>query len=128
MEAIDLLILIIIFQFKHFIADYLLQGKYMLGKFKESGWELPLLAHSAVHMVLTFLIVVCYLPLSYAVLLASVDMTIHFGIDRVKVILSRGYNSGTDKEFWWFLGADQMAHHLTHYAIAIAVLLMGTYV
>ena len=28
-------ILLVIFQFKHFIADYLLQNNYMLGKFKD---------------------------------------------------------------------------------------------
>lgn len=40
-----LFILLILFQIKHFVADYLLQGEYMLGKFKP-GWSFlkPLLS------------------------------------------------------------------------------------
>jgi len=117
MGIIDLIVLILIFQVKHFLADYLLQGKYMLGKFKENGWELPLLAHSGVHMGLTYIILAHYLPWQYALGLATADLCIHFLIDRVKVLASAKYDSKVDKEFWWWLGADQMAHHVTHYAI-----------
>lgn len=124
MDAIGLLILIAVFQLKHFIADYLLQGKYMLGKFKLVGWELPLFAHASVHMAMTFLIVFFYLPFWMALILSVFDMMIHFAIDRLKVVLSRDYDSSKDKEFWWWLGADQMAHHYTHYAIAFAVFIL----
>lgn len=110
----EFLLLIFIFQIKHFVADYLLQGSYMLGKFNLKGWEIPLLAHSSVHMAMTFGIVLCYLPLPYAIGLAIMDISLHFCIDRIKVVASRGYDSNTDKEFWWLLGLDQMAHHYTH--------------
>ncbi|CAL9968308.1 membrane protein [Vibrio phage D148] len=126
MEAIDLLILILIFQVKHFVADFLLQGKYMLGKFKVKGWELPLAAHSLVHMVMTFTIILHYLPIKYALGLAIIDMGIHFLVDRAKVVLSRDYDKDVDKEFWWWLGADQMAHHVTHYAIAFSVITIAS--
>lgn len=126
MEATDLLILIVIFQFKHFIADYLLQGKYMLGKFKEKGWELPLFSHAVVHMLMTFVIVLHYLPMKYAVALSIIDMGIHFVVDRVKVVRSAKYDSSKDKEFWWWLGADQAAHHFTHYAIAFVTLIIAS--
>ena len=122
MEVLDLLILIFIFQIKHFVADYLLQGKYMLGKFKSVGWELPLTAHVAVHMAMTFCILIWYLPIEFALVLSMMDMSIHFLIDRAKVVLSRGYDSSKDKEFWWLLGLDQMAHHFTHYLIAFVVI------
>lgn len=116
MDVIDLLILIVVFQFKHFIADYLLQGRYMLGKFKEVGWEKPLVAHCSVHFVFTLVILMFVVP-QYAVLLALADFCVHFIIDRIKVVKSRKYDKDVDKEFWWALGADQLAHHLTHYAI-----------
>lgn len=74
MDAFDLIVLIAVFQVKHFVADYILQGKYMLGKFKLVGWEMPLLAHSSVHMAMTFFIVLCYLPVQYALMLAVLDM------------------------------------------------------
>lgn len=124
MEAFDLLILILVFQVKHFLADYIFQGKYMLGKFKLVNWELPLAAHSAVHMGMTFMIALAYIPIQYAALVAVADMVIHFIIDRVKVVFSRDYDSAVDKEFWWWLGADQMAHHVTHYAIAFTILIL----
>lgn len=49
--------LLIAFQVKHFLADYPLQNRYMLGKFKD-GWAFfwPLMAHAAVHGFGTFLI------------------------------------------------------------------------
>lgn len=124
MTAIELIILISIFQLKHFLADYIFQGKYMLGKFKDKGWEMPLLAHTSVHMLMTYLIVLYYLPWYYALLLSIGDMCTHFLIDRFKVVVSKGYDSSKDKEFWWWLGADQMAHHFTHYAIAFTVLIL----
>lgn len=76
--------LLIVYQFKHFVADFPLQGKYMLGKFK-SGWEffLPLLAHVAVHGAFTLTIVLA-LGLPHMWWLALVDMSIHFTMDRLK--------------------------------------------
>jgi len=129
-------------QFKHFIADYLLQGKYMLGKFKDKGWILPLSAHCVIHYLFTASIAVaCGLSTFQAFLLGALDFTIHFIMDRIKAspkmlgryaalsknemyaIIHRQRNNGLmpdDKEllksnvlFWWSLGLDQMVHHLT---------------
>ena len=118
METITLIfVLLIAFQAKHFVADYLLQNSYMLGKFKEYGWEMPLLAHVGVHIALTALIgILC--GVSPAMILAAclVDFTVHFAVDRWKVLLSKTYTT-QDAQFWHLLGADQMLHHLTHYGI-----------
>lgn len=121
MDAIGLLALIAVFQIKHFLADYIWQGRYMLGKFKDSGWCKPLSAHCGVHFAMTFLIVIYHLPIEWAIGLAVLDFMIHFTVDRVKVVVSKGYDSSKDKEFWWCLGADQMAHHFTHYALALLI-------
>ena len=77
--------LLVIYQLKHFLADYPLQGKYMLGKFQD-GWAflLPLLAHVGVHGVGTALIAVAFGRPSLAIPLAAFDMTIHFFMDRIK--------------------------------------------
>ena len=40
------LLLAVIYQVKHFLADYPLQTPYMLQKFKEQDWETPLAAHA----------------------------------------------------------------------------------
>lgn len=115
-------LLLIAFQLKHFLCDYPLQGRYMLGKFKKEGWEIPLAAHAAVHFVGTFLIAI-FFGFKIALAVAALDFFVHFVVDKIKVEASRSTDH-SKPEFWWYLGLDQMAHHLTHYAIiAILVLL-----
>jgi hypothetical protein len=110
--------LLVIYQFKHFVADYPLQGRYMLGKFKSGReWILPLAAHATVHFAFTFAICLAVRP-TFALPLALLDFCVHFVVDRVKAsphLLGRF--KPTQPYFWWALGADQMAHHLTHYLI-----------
>lgn len=114
-------LLLILFQVKHFIADYPLQNKYMLGKFK-ADWEFftPLLFHSWVHAVLTLGITLSFTgDTVLAVKMYFLDMVIHFLMDRIKAgpkYLGR-FKDMYDRKFWWSLGLDQMVHHLTHYLI-----------
>jgi hypothetical protein len=76
--------LLVIYQFKHFLADYIFQGKYMLGKFKGgSDWIAPLLAHVGVHAAFTFVIALFFKP-EWAYALACFDATVHFAMDRIK--------------------------------------------
>lgn len=111
-------LLLVLFQIKHFLADYPLQGKYMLGKFKPQGWVPPLAAHCGVHAAFTFLICIAFVRPELAIALSVFDFVIHFIMDRIKAspkMLGRyGMN---DKKFWWSLGLDQSVHHLTHYFI-----------
>jgi hypothetical protein len=135
-----LFILLIVYQVKHFVADYLLQGRYMLGKFKE-GWDfvLPLLAHVAVHAALTFCIVFFFVHRSgLALSLAILDASIHFFMDRIKAgkkylgrwspLTASTYPTATPEQksgnilYWWSLGLDQMVHHCTHYGIIWIIL------
>lgn len=77
--------LLIIMQFKHFIADYPLQTPYMLGKFKDKGWVLPLTAHCGVHFLFTFIISFIFTKsLSLSLLFGFIDFFIHFIMDRIK--------------------------------------------
>jgi hypothetical protein len=156
-------ILLVIYQAKHFLADYPLQGRFMLGKFKKfPDFIIPLMAHSLIHGLFTYLIALMYRP-DLAIGLGAFDAGMHFLIDRVKASPSmlgrfKALNSATYMQalnmsmglsiidgkpmpdrtdektmrvykkigkddlksntyFWWSLGLDQMAHHLTHYAI-----------
>lgn len=97
---ITLLNLLVIYQLKHLICDYFLQGKYMLGKFNREGWIMPLAAHCAVHALATFSIALYYMP-SYALPLAIADFIVHFVVDKIKVESSREFDKNTDKEYWW---------------------------
>lgn len=73
---------LLLVQVKHFIADYPLQGKYMLGKFKEKGWVLPLAVHAGVHALFTLGIALAINPTRWWVCL--LDFVAHFIMDRVK--------------------------------------------
>jgi hypothetical protein len=116
------LLLLCAYQLKHFFADYPLQTPYMLRKF-ESGrtWILPLAAHAGVHAGATLLIALCVRPSMFW--LALVDFVVHFIVDRIKASPSLlGRFKPNQPYFWWALGADQMAHHLTHYGILFLLL------
>ena len=78
-----LMVLFVIFQLKHFLADYPLQIPYMLGKFKPGwGFLAPLSAHCAVHGVFTLAIVWTINPSLWW--LSLVDFGAHFLMDLVK--------------------------------------------
>jgi hypothetical protein len=114
---------VVIFQFKHLLADFILQTPWMAqGKEKPKGWLAPLAAHAGVHGVLTMAILWVTAP-SIA-FLGFVDFAVHFAIDRAKGLLSREFDADTTKtSFWWLIGIDQTLHHLTHlfFAVLIAV-------
>ena len=148
--------LLLFYQAKHFVADFPLQGTYMLGKFKPDwGFFLPLLAHASVHGAMTLALCLWVNPAYWW--LALIDMAVHFCMDRIKAgpkYLGRfkpltapefkkafdTYKNTEDKEprdiargklkgnvlFWWSLGLDQTVHHLTHYFI-IYVLVMDRF-
>lgn len=77
-------LLLILYQMKHFLADYPLQGKYCLGKFKP-GWDFlgPLAVHCSVHSGMT-LGIVMYMNRSELWWLAIFDFVVHFTMDRIK--------------------------------------------
>ena len=134
-------LLLVIFQLKHFLADYPLQRPWMLGKFKPGiGFVLPLAAHCFVHGLLTW----CIVGIAYAwrhgeqgyatsISLAVFDFCAHFVMDRVKAspklmgrwkpLTAETYPTATkaarrsNRLFWDAIGFDQMVHHLTHYVI-----------
>lgn len=118
--------LLIVFQLKHFLADYPLQmNEYMQGKFNKEGWVFPLLSHVAVHGFFTLLICLTLVPVHIAFFLAGIDMTIHFVMDRIKAspnLLGR-YKDMNRPAYWNTLGFDQAVHHLTHYGIILTIVL-----
>lgn len=115
-------ILLIMFQLKHFICDYLLQNRYMLGKAGKDNWFKPLLAHSSVHSLGT-LIIVSFLNIKLAFILALLDLILHFIVDRIKASPYMLNRWSIDKPyFWWALGLDQMIHHLFNYIFIFIII------
>lgn len=110
--------LLVLFQVKHFIADFPLQREYMLKKFLP-GWEffIPLATHCFVHSILTLAIVLAIDTSLWW--LALVDFVTHFIMDRLKSgpkYLGR-YQDRSRPGFWNSFGLDQMVHHLTGFYI-----------
>lgn len=84
MSITVLFIFLALVQVKHFLADYPLQNEYMLGKFKDHFWGRPLLAHVAVHGLFTFVLAIIFGAWKLSLLLALLDISIHFIMDRIK--------------------------------------------
>ena len=127
------------FQLKHFIADYVLQGRYMLRKFDRTGWLIPLASHAAVHGLFTFFISAYTLMMLTSVstlklnlasfILAAYDFVQHFTMDRIKSspnLLGR-YKDKEKREFWLCLGFDQMVHHLSDLLIVFFLIKLCGY-
>lgn len=78
-------VLLVVFQAKHYVADFPLQNEYMLKKFSPN-WDffLPLLSHALVHAVFTFAISVGFVGAKFAAILGALDLVIHFTMDRIK--------------------------------------------
>ncbi|MEO0879968.1 MAG: DUF3307 domain-containing protein [Pseudomonadota bacterium] len=111
--------LFIVFQIKQLLADYVFQTIWMVnGKGRAgAGFIFPLFVHVFLHASLTLAIVAVIDPSLWY--LAVVDFAVHFVIDRLKSG-PRWFGRIDDpsrQAYWALFGLDQMAHHLTHYAI-----------
>ena len=86
MAAVNwVMLFLVVFQVKHWLADYPLQNKYMLKKFLPgTAWILPLAAHCGVHAIFTFGICFLLLPWQLSLQLAVFDFAVHFVMDRLK--------------------------------------------
>lgn len=111
--------MLVAFQVKHLIGDYLLQTGWMVrGKTRPGpSYIFPLAVHVFVHAATTFAIVMIVNPALWW--LALFDFAVHFIMDRIKSsprLLGR-YADMNKQSFWIPFGIDQMVHHLTHYFI-----------
>jgi hypothetical protein len=79
------------FSVKHFLADFVLQTKWIaLGKDRRDAWLQPLGAHVAIHAGLALLIILVVAPRLWW--LALVDLAVHFAIDRASRYWGAGVN------------------------------------
>jgi hypothetical protein len=138
----NLFLLLVLFQLKHFLADFPFQTDWMLRKFAPD-WSFvwPLLAHSSVHALFTCVLFLCFgASIPVALALAGLNGVVHFGMDRLKagprylgrfkqlsgeqLLWARIPVNGKpnhkslwgNKLFWWSLGLDQLVHGLTDLA------------
>lgn len=111
-------ILLIVYQLKHFLADYPLQGQYMLRKFSPvpSVWIPALAAHAGVHASFTYVIAFVFTRSpSFSISVAFLDFLVHFGMDRIKAsphLLGR-YKSLSANEYAIYskIASSKSEHH-----------------
>ena len=132
MQAEQFLILALIFQIKHLLADYYQQTPYMyLNKGQPIGWEIPLALHAGIQASYTFVISAGYLlyqNLAWSDILVLsfgfwvFDFVTHFVTDRWKATRKGGPDT---PKFWIYLGWDQMIHHIVGLLIVYALVIVG---
>lgn len=116
----DVVTVYLLFRLKHFMADYLLQTTWMArGKEKPVGWATALFAHAGVHAIGTTAIAAAFAP--SMMILGTIDLFLHAGIDRAKAACRQ--LTPSQPAFWWAHGIDQEAHHLTHFAYVLVIIL-----
>lgn len=119
--TVSLAALVAAFSFKHFLADFLLQNRWIaLGKGCRAGWVGPLAAHAGIHAALALALILLVRPSLWW--LAPVDLVVHFTIDRGKTLASLwGRWTPEHAPYWWLFGFDQFLHQLTNTGLALAL-------
>lgn len=101
-------------QVKHFLIDFPLQNKFQWSNKGTYGHPGGIL-HAGLHGIGTYICLAWWSPYA-AVILSLIDAIVHYHIDWAKMNLNSkfGWGPNTHEQFWWLLGADQLAHQLTY--------------
>ncbi len=115
------LLLLALLQVKHWYIDFVNQTEEEVeGKGKYGNSEG--INHSAKHGIGTMAVVLCVTGLDYIALagvIAFIDFVCHYHIDWAKININKSKNyTVNDKQFWMWLGFDQLLHQLTYLFIA----------
>jgi hypothetical protein len=116
---IEILILLVLLQIKHWLIDFVYQTDDMIKHKGLYGHSIGL-EHSLWHGAASVVILTLFTPIEWAVILAVVDFVVHYHIDFIK--MRYGETDVTSKKFWHHLGLDQMLHQLTYIGIIYALL------
>lgn len=120
----EILVVLILFQLKHFFADFPLQNFFMISGKGKTGlaWIMPLSAHCAVHAGLSLSIILFVNPSLFWLIIG--EFVAHFLIDRSKCLykLPQGAWAPDEKgkylsKYYMAFGLDQMAHQICYMII-----------
>lgn len=125
------ILLFFLFQIKHLVVDFFLQGPYMYlnkGTFGHPGG----LLHAGLHGVVSLIMLVWLFgvhhqsALLWLATICVAEFVIHYLVDWAKMNLNRirGWGPNTSEWFWYSLGVDQFLHQITYLGMIVAVLLV----
>ncbi len=119
-----LLLVLIGFLLKHFVADYLLQFRWMIagkGNIRAPGGYV----HAAIHVLGSVIVLsLASVPVPVLLALLGAEFVIHYLLDYLKVHYGKEVSSTERPRLFWALnGFDQLMHHLTYVAMTYVVLL-----
>ncbi|TVS18745.1 MAG: DUF3307 domain-containing protein [Gammaproteobacteria bacterium] len=125
MTPVDVLLALVLFQLKHYLADFHWQTIWIVqtkGRYGHPGG----LIHAGLHGLLSLpvlLLVAPFAPVLFTVILIF-EMVLHYHIDWIKarVVSQRGIDE-RDSAYWHYLGLDQAAHQLTYVAMLAALII-----
>jgi hypothetical protein len=107
------LFVFLLLQIKHFLADFVWQTNQMVYEKGIYGARYGIY-HSLIQAAGTFLAFAWMHPVLGAAT-ALVDFIAHYHIDWAKININKKYNyTPQDKQFWFWLGIDQLAHQITY--------------
>jgi len=121
----EILLLLLLFQIKHWYADFKIQT-YMQ-TVKKGIWLDPVgMSHTGDHIWGTLLVLVIYscvytISIPLMITVAVLEGIAHYVIDYTKV--KYGCKDNTKPLFWNQFGLDQLAHQACYLLIAAAVVL-----
>ena len=116
MQLATMTILMLIWlQVKHYVADYLMQPKWVLfakGDMRRAGGYV----HAAIHAVGSIpAYLIAGLELVDIAVLCVAEFVVHYLVDFIKVDLSARSKGGPGTMIYWALhGGDQLLHQLTY--------------
>lgn len=120
------LFLLLLFQLKHFVCDFLYQPPYMF-KNKGTYGHWGGIAHAGFHTVATAAILRTFSSSwSLVLALSALEFVVHYHIDFAKMWMNavRGWTPACNA-FWLSLGVDQLAHQLTYLALVALFVAYG---
>lgn len=122
----DILLLLVLFQVKHWFADFKIQT-YMQ-TVKKGVWLDPIgMTHTRDHMLASLVVLLFFsflYPIAPLTMLAVVALEgmYHYIVDYVKV--KYGSKDATTPLYWNQFGLDQLAHQLSYIVIAWYLLVL----
>lgn len=114
-----LIMLLVLFQAKHFVCDGLLQTAAMVRDKGHYGRWLGI-KHAGIHGIGTLAVMsLAGIAPSASLALALADFALHYHIDfgKEQIVRRAGWTT-SDPRFWWSLSADQVLHQLTYVLLA----------